>query len=231
MNPVEQSAASEAAVSGRAAATAAKEAAAISDLNCVIASVGELGIDGEEVARLQPPDPEFRRLRDDARSGLKLKSVCIGRQNLIVDFSNGPARPYIPFAMRKKVFEVYHGLGHPGVESTRQAVCAKVLWPTMRQDVSRWSRKCIECHRSKVIQHVVLPIGDFQALDKRFNHVNVNLVTLPFSNGFRYLLTAVDQFTRWPIAVPIVDQTTESVIDAFTSGWIQHFGVPATSSD
>ena len=226
--PIEQSASSAAAAEARSAAAATREAAALSDLNCIISSVGDLGVDWEEVARQQPLDPEFRRLRDDVRSGLNFKSVCIGRRNLIVDLSNGPARPYIPFAMRKKVFEVFHGFGHPGVERTRQAVSSKVVWPSMREDVSLWARQCLACQQAKVTKHVVPPIGEFLVPDKRFNHINVDIVTLPLSNGFRYLLTAVDRFTRWPVAVPIVDQTTESVIDAFVFGWIQHFGVPAT---
>ena len=213
---------------GRVAAAASKEAAALADLDYIISSVGDLGINWEEVARQQPLDPEFRRLRSDARSGLSFKSVCIGRRNLIVDMSNGPARPYIPFAMRKDIFNVFHGLGHPDVERTRKSISEKVVWPSMRQDVSRWARECLACQQSKVIRHVVPPIGDFQVPDKRFNHVNVDLVTLPVSNGFRYLLTAVDRFTRWPIAVPIIDMTAQSVIDAFVFGWIQHFGVPAT---
>ena len=54
------------------------------------------------------------------------------------------------------------------------------------------------------------------------------MVTLPRSNGFKYLLTAVDRFTRWPIAIPLVDISAQSVCEAFTYGWIAHFGVPAT---
>ena len=98
----------------------------------------------------------------------------------------------------------------------------------MRQDVSRWARECLQCQQAKVTKNVVPPIGEFKVPNRRFSHVNVDIVTLPKSNGFRYLLTAVERFTRWPVAVPIVDMSAESVIDAFTYGWIQTFGVPST---
>ena len=205
-----------------------KKDAALEDLQHVVNAIGDLGIDWNEVARLQPLDPEFERLRRDSRSGLNWKSVDIGSRNILVDISNGPARPYIPFSLRKRVFDVLHGLGHPGVERTRQTVSSKVIWPSMREDCSRWARECISCQQAKVTRHVTPPIGEFVVPNKRFEHLNLDLVTLPRSNGFKYLLTAVDRFTRWPIAIPLVDISAQSVCEAFTYGWIAHFGVPAT---
>ena len=214
--------------SSHAAASAAKLETATADLNCVISAIGDMGIDWAEIASQQPLDPEFRELRANARHGLNFKAVDIGQRSLIVDISNGPARPYIPFAFRKQIFNILHGLGHPGVERTRQMVQAKVVWPNMRGDVSRWARECLHCQQAKVTRHVVPPIGDFEVPNRRFEHVNVDLVTLPLSNGFRYLLTAVDRLSRWPVAVPIADISAQSVADAFTHGWIQHYGIPAT---
>ena len=98
----------------------------------------------------------------------------------------------------------------------------------MRTDCSKWARECLGCQRSKVIRHTVPPIGEFEVPNKRFDHVNIDLVTLPPSNGFRYLLTIVDRFTRWPVAVPLVDATTQSVLDGFSYGWVQSFGIPHT---
>ena len=202
--------------------------AATSDLEMVVNAIGDLGMDWVAVARQQPLDPEFRQLRDNVRSGLDFRSVDIGQTSLIVDFSNGPARPYIPFQFRKRVFELLHGLGHPGVERTRKAICSKVVWPSIREDVSKWARECLHCQRSKVVRHVTPPIGTFEVPNKRFEHCNIDIVTMPVSNGYHYLLTAVDRFSRWPIAVPMTDMTAASVLDAFSYGWIQHYGIPAS---
>ena len=210
------------------AASAAKAAAAATDLHCVVAAVGDLGLDWNEIATQQPLDPEYRRLRNEVRTGLNFKSVECGNQQLVVDISNGFPRPYIPYASRRRVFDVFHGLGHPGVERTRQSISEKVVWPSMRQDVSQWARECLQCQQAKVTKNVVPPIGEFKVPNRRFSHVNIDIVTMPESNGNKYLLTAVDRFTRWPIAVPMVDMTAESVINAFTFGWIQTFGVPTT---
>ena len=206
----------------------ARRQAAEEDLGCVINAITTFGIDWNAIAAQQALDPDFRRIREDARSGLNFKRIDIGQTSLVVDISNGPARPFIPLAFRKPIFNAIHGLGHPGVERTRQAVRAKVVWPSMSEDVARWARECIPCQQAKVTRHTVPPIGDFAVPDKRFDHVHLDLVTLPLSNGCRHLLTAVDRFTRWPVAIPLTDISAQSVVDAFVSGWIQNFGVPST---
>ena len=42
------------------------------------------------------------------------------------------------------------------------------------------------------------------------------------------MLTCVDQFTRWPEAIPINDIGSETVADAFFGRWVARFGTPAT---
>ena len=50
----------------------------------------------------------------------------------------------------------------------------------------------------------------------------------PYPEGFKFLLTCVDQFTRWPEVIPIKDIRAETVADAFFGGWLARFGTPAT---
>ena len=196
------------------------------DLKDVINAIGQLEVNLDEMARDQVLDPDYQRISQEARTGLHFKKVNLGQTNIIVDVSNGPARPFVPTAWRRRVFDVIHGLGHPGVEQTRQAVTTKFVWPSIRADVTRWARECLPCQQSKIQRHVVPPIGDFAVPSKRFQHWNIDLVTMPESNGFKYLFTAVDRLSRWPVAVPLCDITTESVIDAFAYGIISSFGVP-----
>ena len=98
--------------------------------------------------------------------------------------------------------------------------------PPMNLDVSRWSKECVDCQRAKVTRHVVPPIGNFDVPNKRFSHIHADLVTMPNSNGFSYLLTIIDRYTRWPTAIPLKDMTTESILDGFAHGWIASFGIP-----
>jgi transposase InsO family protein len=41
------------------------------------------------------------------------------------------------------------------------------------------------------------------------------------------LFTVVDRSTRWPEAIPLAGTTTADWVEAFLSGWVSRFGVPA----
>ena len=198
----------------------------LEDLQSMVNAIDHFEVDLEEMARQQPLDPEFQRMSADARTGLNFRKVRIGNNDLFVDVSNGPARPFVPAAFRRHIFQVIHGLGHPGVQRTVKTICAKFVWPNIRAETALWARQCIDCQRAKITRHTVPPIGNFTVPAKRFAHIHADLVTMPPSNGFTHLLTIVDRFSRWPVAVPIKDIAGDTVIDALTHNWISAYGVP-----
>ena len=122
---------------------------------------------------------------------------------------------------RKTVFLNLHGLCHPSHRATKPLINARFVWHGMNIDIAKWCRSCKGCQTAKISRHKQPVFGKFTELTERFDHVHIDIVgPLPYADGFRYLLTCVDRFTRWPEAILIVDIRVETVADAFFNGWI-----------
>ena len=99
----------------------------------------------------------------------------------------------------------------------------------MNKDVANWCRTCIGCQTAKVSRCNRPVFGKFTEPTEKFDHVHIAMVgRLPYSEGFKYLLTCVDRSTCWPEAIRLVDIKSETVVNAFFSRWIAGFGTPTT---
>ena len=188
-----------------------------------------LGLDYAAMAADQAADSDIQAYRT-APTGLRLEDVVFdeAKSTLVCDVSTGQPRPMVPAGWRRRIFDTIHGLSHPGVKASTMLVGAKFVWPGLRRDVRTWAGSCVACQRAKIQRQIKAPMAPFLVPERRFDHVNVDLVgPLPPSLGFTHLLTMVDRTTRWPEAVPLSSTTSAEVARAFIACWVARFGTPA----
>lgn len=179
----------------------------------------------ENLEKLQNEDEQLQQLMQSNNS---FKKVPFDANAAIVcDISGNTIRPYIPPALRREIFDMFHLPAHPGSRATDRVIRKSYVWSNMHRDIARWCKSCVECQQSKVSRHNRLLPEHFTIPDGRFEHVHIDIVgPLPEKHGFRYLVTMIDRFSRWIEVIPTKDIEAMTVARVFFDNWISRYGVP-----
>ena len=180
----------------------------------------------EVIAREQREDSEIQEIKKNYPD-LDIRTCFLPNSDatLLCDHINGVDRPIIPKEVRKKLFDQIHGISHISFRSSLATIRSRFFWPGMSKDVKRWCRECPSCQRNKISRHTKSPISRFKNCS-RFEHIHMDLVILPYSSGYRYLLTVIDRTSRWLEAIPLKDVSAQTVASAFYTNWIARYGIP-----
>ena len=137
----------------------------------------------------------------------------------------------VPRSLRKAYVRQCHiGLagGHQGVRKTREQVAKRAYFPAWKNVVVEICRNCNECakyHRGKPPRQGPLQIQEVASI---MDQLDVDL-TGPHpasTKGHTYIMTAVDVFSRFLIAVPIRNKMARTVAEVLYQHVFCVFGTP-----
>ena len=140
----------------------------------------------------------------------------------------------VPSSRVENIIRFFHE-GPGGAHQAPKATSAKIIrcfwWPDLKRDVRIYIACCPTCEKFLRINRTpragLRPMeiggrGDCLAMD--IVGGRDSLPTTP--RGHKYILTIIDCFTRYAIAIPLVDQSTESIISALIGNLITVYGTP-----
>src|SRR5215469_5124612 len=115
---------------------------------------------------------------------------------------------------------------HLGVETTYEKVKERYYWPKMYEDIRSYIESCDNCQRKGKAKRkeelIPLKVG------APFDKIGIDIKgPLPLTTkGNRYIVVAIDYFTKWPEARAIPDAKAETVAKFLFEEIISRHGVP-----
>ena len=136
----------------------------------------------------------------------------------------------VPHELRVEIVKMAHDGtigGHWGRAKTAKRVKSCCFWPSIERYVAEFIATCAICSRNK---HHLKNRAELMSYQSGVPNERVHLDFLgpftPSHRGNKYILSMVDQFTKWIEICALPEQTAVTTAKAFFDGWIVRFGVP-----
>jgi Integrase zinc binding domain len=146
-------------------------------------------------------------------------------------FGKGDVRVLVPPALRSKVLKLVHGNklgGHWGILRTAAMVRCRYYWPGWASDVRKAVLECLACDLGRLRR----PGGQARMVryhpSRRFQMVAMDVLEMSpeTKRGNRKVLVIGDMFPRYLVAVPMSDESADTVARVFFDRWVSVFGPP-----
>ena len=131
-----------------------------------------------------------------------------GKHNIPADTF---ARTYRSLISTSSLYELHKSLFHPGISRMTAFVRNRNL-PFSVEDIRKITSSCSICNECKSRFHKPEPAHIIKATQP-FERLHINFKgPLPSATNNEYMLTVIDEFSRFPFAIPSLDIDTKTVI-------------------
>jgi len=116
--------------------------------------------------------------------------------------------------LKQQIVETVHAeLAHPGIKRTYSAIGDRFYWPGMFRDTLEHCNNCLNCqfHAPKPAK---APIQGHVQADSPGEMAAMDILHMSESEGYKYLLTVVDVYSRYGKAIPLKNISARTVSEA-----------------
>ncbi len=137
----------------------------------------------------------------------------------------------VPKKLREEVLKWSHDspvAGHFGQPKTYQRLRQRFTWHNMVQASKMYVESCSVCNASKKpARHARAGLGRYHAgFPMERVHPDILGPFVESRHGNKYILSMVDQFSKWIELAAIPDQTAEVIAQRFLTHFVTTFGCP-----
>lgn len=153
-------------------------------------------------------------------------------QSYIVNFYLGERREIKENCERIKIIKMFHESklhGHMGITKTFKLISEVYSWPKMLIEIINYIKTCEICQLNKKnTRFHPVPLCLTTTADKTFQIVSIDIVGRVniSSKGNSYILTILDNLSRYLICCPLKSQTAEEIAENLISKLFCVFGAP-----
>jgi hypothetical protein len=177
------------------------------------------------IANLTPKEANYRDPR-----GFFLKQGILMRE---MDIPKGPLKYYVlcvPACLIGDVLMQYHAKTGPhlGIHKMLLLLQRRFYWSGMARDVQNFCAECAICRYTKANRQPKAPLHREQMPTRPNEVICMDLIgPCPRSrDGKTYILSIMDMFTKYAMAVPLASKSPSGVAKALVERWIAHYGNP-----
>jgi hypothetical protein len=133
--------------------------------------------------------------------------------------------------IRNEIIQSNHNTliaGHSGIARTLNRIKAHYTWPTIKKDVTNFIKNCHKCQVNKYRRKTKIPMKITSTSVRAFQRLALDIVgpLVSTSNENIYILTMIDDLTKYLIAVPLPNAEAKTVADAFVKNFLLIYGQP-----
>ena len=163
---------------------------------------------------------------------IEAKNFILNDSRLYRRIRDDVIAPYTEWLFRGDFIQQMHNeYGHLSYRGMMNLIETRAWWPTMAQDVQVFVRSCPNCQiaqrqrSSQEREYAQLPTNH---LIEPFQRWGIDLIgILPTTaKGNRWILTAVDYATGWPLAKALPDAMEDAIVEFIFQEIYMHYGAP-----